>query len=121
MDFGDGSIGRGKKIISHTYVNSGTYTIKLTVRDNDGRSDSSKQTIVITGPREATTTFPVNLTGKDLPEAIMVTLNVEKGFGEVMGLPNVDSLDYPDAPVSWTVYEDAGGLYDEWLGNIQPW
>ena len=38
-ELGDGSIAYGK-VVSHTYSKSGTYTVKLTVTDNDGMSAS---------------------------------------------------------------------------------
>jgi len=40
-DFGDGSSGQGK-IVSHTYTQSGAYTITLTVTDNLGVTASQQ-------------------------------------------------------------------------------
>ena len=45
-DFGDGSKGSGKTP-KHTYDEPGTYTIKLTVTDEDGASDEDTTTVVI--------------------------------------------------------------------------
>ena len=47
-DFGDGSTGDGA-LVSHTYANPGTYTVKLTVIDNDGNSNTATTTAVISG------------------------------------------------------------------------
>ncbi|MES2565224.1 MAG: PKD domain-containing protein [Bacteroidota bacterium] len=44
--FGDGSIGSGQNV-SHTYANSGIYTVSLTITSNFGCSSSQTQTIVI--------------------------------------------------------------------------
>jgi Tol biopolymer transport system component len=52
LDFGDGSAhDAGTAIpatpISHTYQDEGTYTVKLTVTDNDGRIGVASQTVTI--------------------------------------------------------------------------
>jgi PKD repeat protein len=47
--FGDGASGTGKTA-THTYLGAGTYTVKLTVTDDDGAKDSVSKDIVITGP-----------------------------------------------------------------------
>ncbi len=44
--FGDGTNGSGKNV-AHTYVAAGTYTLQLTVTDNDGASDSEATTITV--------------------------------------------------------------------------
>lgn len=43
-NFGDGTTGKGK-IVSHTYQDTGTYTITLLVKDNLGASSSSAQQV----------------------------------------------------------------------------
>ncbi len=48
-DFGDGSDTGwiNDSIVNHTYPFEGKYTVKLTVRDNDGESDSASQEITV--------------------------------------------------------------------------
>ena len=48
-DFGDGGTGTGKTA-THTYPGAGTYSVKLTVTDDDGSKDSVSKDIVISGP-----------------------------------------------------------------------
>lgn len=45
-DFGDGNTGTGN-ITTHSYVDNGTYTITLTVTDNDGLNDTALDTILV--------------------------------------------------------------------------
>jgi PKD repeat protein len=52
-DFGDGSGSSGPNV-THTYGSSGVYTVRLTVMDNDGRTDSTNSTVnVLNRPPEA--------------------------------------------------------------------
>ena len=51
-DFGDGSTAFGV-IVTHAYTSAGTYTVKLTVMDNDGGTNSSSVKITV-----KTSTFP---------------------------------------------------------------
>jgi len=48
-EFGDGASGHGETI-THTYFSSGTYTITLRVRDNEGATDETTATAVISIP-----------------------------------------------------------------------
>lgn len=46
-DYGDGSTGTGQSS-NHTYSSAGTYTVELTVEDNDGSSDSVTHNVTVT-------------------------------------------------------------------------
>jgi PKD repeat protein len=45
-DFGDGNLGYGSLVV-HDYVESGTYTVMLTVVDDNGDSDITSTTITV--------------------------------------------------------------------------
>lgn len=47
-NFGDGSIGYGE-IVEHTYAANGTYTVTLTVTDNEGLTSNTSETITLGG------------------------------------------------------------------------
>lgn len=49
-DFGDGTTGRGA-VVSHAFADGGTYTVKLTVRLPDGKSDVQVSRIDVAGPK----------------------------------------------------------------------
>jgi PKD repeat protein len=48
-DFGDSTSGSGADV-THSYAAAGTYTLRLTVTDNDGASDQADQTVQISAP-----------------------------------------------------------------------
>jgi hypothetical protein len=45
-DFGDASFGSGS-IVTHTYNSAGTFTIRLTVTDNEGKTGSTTRTVQV--------------------------------------------------------------------------
>ncbi len=55
-DFGDGSAGTGATA-SHAYVSAGSYTVTLTVTDNDGATGQDTSTVAVTEPPAEVTVF----------------------------------------------------------------
>ena len=56
-DFGDGGTGSGREV-DHTYSAHGTYTVELTVTDDDGQSASTDLSLTTGGPFRASNTPP---------------------------------------------------------------
>jgi len=73
-DFGDGSTSNIQNPI-HIFTASGTYTVRLTVTDNFGRSDSVYHDIDVLG-----TTPPVAIITEDITGQLDCYLNVERVF-----------------------------------------
>jgi PKD repeat protein len=48
--FGDGSSGTGRSV-SHTYASGGTYSVRLTVRDNDNATGTSTASVTLADPQ----------------------------------------------------------------------
>ncbi len=48
-NFGDSTVGTGAQV-SHPYAAAGTYDLTLTVTDNQGRTDTTSRSVVVTGP-----------------------------------------------------------------------
>ena len=77
-DFGDGTSGSGQKTV-HTYNALGSYTVTLTVTDNEGFTDSD--------------TALVNVVVLDAPVAV-INVNSNNGFaGFVLNFDGTDSFD----------------------------
>jgi PKD repeat protein len=53
-EFGDGSTANDRNP-KHEYGTGGTYTVRLTVTDNDGASTSAEQAVTVTGPNQPPT------------------------------------------------------------------
>jgi len=60
-DYGDGQTGTGKTA-SHTYAANGTYSVKLTVTDNDGATDTKSADVTVAANVAPTAGFTSNVT-----------------------------------------------------------
>jgi len=114
-EFGDGGSGEGVSV-SHDYVQDGTYTVRLTVTDNDGLTDVTEMTVTVAnvapviaavpdGSLNVGATYTVNGTFSD-PGADAWTATVVWGDGSA---PEVVSLSGREFTL--THIYTAGGSY----------
>ncbi|MGN6407163.1 MAG: PKD domain-containing protein [Curtobacterium sp.] len=118
-DFGDGSTGTGAAP-KHTYAKGGSYTVTLTVTDNQGATGSSTQQLSVTAPNQpptaAFTSTSTGLTasfdgsGSSDPDGTIASYAWDLGDGSTASTPTVAHT-YATAgtyQVKLTVTDDQG-------------
>jgi len=88
-DFGDGAAGSGQST-GHTYSSSGTYSVTLTVTDNDGATDLTPQNVSVSSGGDPTS----------LHVQSVVTGTENAGGGNKRGTATITIHDDLGAPVS---------------------
>jgi len=73
-EFGDGQSGAGKSG-GHIYQNAGSYTVKLTVVDDDGGMDDATKTINVTAPENAPPVASIAATPTSGPAPLSVAFD----------------------------------------------
>jgi len=92
--FGDGATAAGVTAV-HSYVSAGTYTVRLTVTDNDGLTNAASTTAQITdgtglqspvanpaGPYQGTTSSPVAFDGSASSDPDGTVVSYDWSFGD---------------------------------------
>ena len=129
-DLGDGNTSTGVSL-SHTYDNPGTFSVKLTITDNEGGKNSIIKEVTVQSPNQPPTasftfeagndTFEINFdaSGSSDPEGNIVSYSWDFGDGNT-GMGEMISHVYDSAgvfSVSLTVTDDQG-LADSVSQNI---
>jgi PKD repeat protein len=128
-DFGDGTSGSGETI-NHIYTSQGTYTVKLTVTDNNGVSAKSQTVITV---RENTSTaagfaFNFQPAAAEVPEGYVLDsgsdFNQITGFGWIsspgdMGARLRNSSHSPDQAHDTFIHVDPSGVWELAVPNGQ--
>ncbi len=97
-DFGDGSSAQGMTT-SHTYQSAGVYSIRLTVRDDDGESRGISHSIQVTQQTTASYSVTVGgITGEFEQNEYAATLKYEGTYIEVRGYVRSIGIDLRDQP-----------------------
>jgi hypothetical protein len=86
-DFGDGSSGTGVSA-SHTYAQDGVFTVRLTITDNDGLTDTTAHTLTVSpaAPALAQALMLIDqlVAGGKMPRAVGVALKAQVIAAQVL-------------------------------------
>jgi PKD repeat protein len=114
-DFGDSSSSSSATNPSHSYASAGTYTVMLTVTDNDGGVDSTSANVTVTAPD--TTAPTITAPGDITLEATGVTTPVNLGTPSVsddtdpspsVSADNLGPFPIGTTTVTWTATDASG-------------
>ncbi|POM27130.1 Microbial collagenase precursor [Actinomadura rubteroloni] len=105
-DFGDGKTATGESP-QHTYADTGTYTVKLTVTDNDGDTGSTTKTVQVV---DDTVTYRGGdgYNGNSKSPSVNVPSGVAPGDGMLLLLTsNSSTVTVATPPAGWTKVSEA--------------
>ncbi|MBX3742840.1 MAG: PKD domain-containing protein [Akkermansiaceae bacterium] len=103
-DFGDGNLGGNSSSITHQWVNSGTYTVTVTVSDMKGGTISRSQSITVTDPLDTWTT---RVSGSNTS----TYFDVAAGGGRVVAVgQSVGAYRTSTDGTTWTAATVGGGI-----------
>jgi PKD repeat protein len=87
---------------THTYATAGTYTVGLTVTDNDGATNTVSHAVTVTSPNAAPISFRAAATYDGNAATGHVTVPAAVQAGDELLLFATDAGGAPTAPTGWT-------------------
>ena len=94
-DFGDGATSTAQNP-ANTYASAGTYTVELTVTDNEGATDTTSASVTVTEPGGGSTMYVADLDGVAVsvgrPWMAVVTISVVDDLGAAVEGADVDGV-----------------------------
>jgi PKD repeat protein len=113
-DFGDGNTSSAQDS-SNTYNAEGTYTVTLTVTDNDGETDFANQSVIVSIPDTTppSITAPANMTVEATGVNTAVSLGIPSASDDSNVPPSVSANNMGPFPigtttVTWTATDGSG-------------
>jgi PKD repeat protein/subtilisin family serine protease len=117
-DFGDGNSDAAQDP-AHSYAAGGTYTVNLTVTDNEGATDTTSASVTVTEPGGGATMHVADLDGVGVaagrPWMAVVTISVVDDLGAVVVAATVDGVWKDGTTVTCSTVTD--GTCSVELGN----
>jgi PKD repeat protein len=123
------------EVVSHTYSNSGTYTVSLTVTDDGGRTDTTTETVTVSPSGEAeaavqssdvtvgrsfeTGESSITIDAEDGVSVANIEVSVDASVAEISNVEPGTDVDENSPSVAFSVEDQGSGSVRIEYSNIQ--